>query len=565
MSRKLREEVKIIFNMAWKEIFSKFFSSILIRGLLLTIPIFLSIVINLTTKGSYTLAIIYTLIFIFIVLFYRFSEVLNQRFYYKLYNKIFSYYSNLGINKTKDNSIFSLSRFNLGQYTNTIITDVDIMSTFLASGVIRVVQIFEFFVIYIYFFILDKYLFIAAVILSLIMLLVALKSGNRVQQLNEKRKGELDQMTASIHEYFIGIKEIKSFNIFNSISDITGKNINDYLDANAKYNKKNNFNNQFFLSFFELFRLLSIIYAIYLVNIGRIEIGVLLIIYNYYQKIIDNFASILTINVEFRNYKVSLKRFYRLIEYSHSKKIKNEVNVEDFKNTIEFKSILYGYKENPIFKNLSFKIKENQLVSITSRNSKQTSGIFDLLMKLNQPHEGSILINNVNIEDIDDKDYYNLISSSREEPAFFNMSIKDNLSIIEDNYEEMVQVCKSIGVHETIMSLDKGYDTIMDNKINLTTIDKQLLSLARVLLKNSKIMLFDESIGSFDESTQNKIRKIFNKLKVDHTIIVACHNKKIMEISDKIIVIDNKKVSEEGNFKELSDKIFFKRFNEDGD
>lgn len=565
MSRKLREEVKIIFNMAWKEIFSKFFSSILIRGLLLTIPIFLSIIINFTTKGSYTLAIIYTLIFIFIVLFYRFSEVLNQRFYYKLYNKIFSYYSNLGINKTKDNSIFSLSRFNLGQYTNTIITDVDIMSTFLASGVIRVVQIFEFFVIYIYFFILDKYLFISAVILSLIMLLVALKSGNRVQQLNEKRKSELDQMTASIHEYFIGIKEIKSFNIFNSISDITGKNINDYLDANAKYNKKNNFNNQFFLSFFELFRLLSIIYAIYLVNIGRIEIGVLLIIYNYYQKIIDNFASILTINVEFRNYKVSLKRFYRLIEYSHSKKIKNEVNVEDFKNTIEFKSILYGYKENPIFKNLSFKIKENQLVSITSRNSKQTSGIFDLLMKLNQPHEGSILINNVNIEDIDDKDYYNLISSSREEPAFFNMSIKDNLSIIEDNYEEMVQVCKSIGVHETIMSLDKGYDTIMDNKINLTTIDKQLLSLARVLLKNSKIMLFDESIGSFDESTQNKIRKIFNKLKVDHTIIVACHNKKIMEISDKIIVIDNKKVSEEGNFKELSDKIFFKRFNEDGD
>ncbi len=565
MSRKLREEVKIIFNMAWKEIFSKFFSSILIRGLLLTIPIFLSIVINLTTKGSYTLAIIYTLIFIFIVLFYRFSEVLNQRFYYKLYNKIFSYYSNLGINKTKDNSIFSLSRFNLGQYTNTIITDVDIMSTFLASGVIRVVQIFEFFVIYIYFFILDKYLFIAAVILSLIMLLVALKSGNRVQQLNEKRKGELDQMTASIHEYFIGIKEIKSFNIFNSISDITGKNINDYLDANAKYNKKNNFNNQFFLSFFELFRLLSMIYAIYLVNIGRIEIGVLLIIYNYYQKIIDNFASILTINVEFRNYKVSLKRFYRLIEYSHSKKIKNEVNVEDFKNTIEFKSILYGYKENPIFKNLSFKIKENQLVSITSRNSKQTSGIFDLLMKLNQPHEGSILINNVNIEDIDDKDYYNLISSSREEPAFFNMSIKDNLSIIENNYEEMVQVCKSIGVHETIMSLDKGYDTIMDNKINLTTIDKQLLSLARVLLKNSKIMLFDESIGSFDESTQNKIRKIFNKLKVDHTIIVACHNKKIMEISDKIIVIDNKKVSEEGNFEELSDKIFLKKFNEDGD
>lgn len=565
MSRKLREEVKIIFNMAWKEIFSKFFSSILIRGLLLTIPIFLSIIINFTTKGSYTLAIIYTLIFIFIVLFYRFSEVLNQRFYYKLYNKIFSYYSNLGINKTKDNSIFSLSRFNLGQYTNTIITDVDIMSTFLASGVIRVVQIFEFFVIYIYFFILDKYLFISAVILSLIMLLVALKSGNRVQQLNEKRKSELDQMTASIHEYFIGIKEIKSFNIFNSISDITGKNINDYLDANAKYNKKNNFNNQFFLSFFELFRLLSIIYAIYLVNIGRIEIGVLLIIYNYYQKIIDNFASILTINVEFRNYKVSLKRFYRLIEYSHSKKIKNEVNVEDFKNTIEFKSILYGYKENPIFKNLSFKIKENQLVSITSRNSKQTSGIFDLLMKLNQPHEGSILINNVNIEDIDDKDYYNLISSSREEPAFFNMSIKDNLSIIENNYEEMVQVCKSIGVHETIMSLDKGYDTIMDNKINLTTIDKQLLSLARVLLKNSKIMLFDESIGSFDESTQNKIRKIFNKLKVDHTIIVACHNKKIMEISDKIIVIDNKKVSEEGNFEELSDKIFLKKFNEDGD
>src|SRR5574344_2673705 len=262
--KKMMNELKHIVKIATKELIIKFSSSIAIRGLLLIIPIILSTIINNITNGSYQKAIMYSVILIVIALIYRLSEGINQISYYKIYNKIFSHYNSLAIDKTNDNSIFSLSRFSLGQYTNTVITDVDIMTTYITAGVIRIVQIIEFFVIYIYFFILDKYLFLAALVLSIVMLIIAIISGNKIQILNEKRKTELDKLSASTHEYFLGIKEVKSFNIFDIISSKTKKNTTNYLDANAKYNIKFNFNNNLFLGEFELFRILSVIYRIYL-------------------------------------------------------------------------------------------------------------------------------------------------------------------------------------------------------------------------------------------------------------------------------------------------------------
>lgn len=553
-------EIKIAVKEAKKEYSLKLLTSILIRGLLLIIPVLFSLAINYITNGRYDMAILMIIISIIITTLYRFCEGANQYAYYKLYNKLSNYYTSLAIEKTNDNSMYSLSRFDLGTYTNTVLSDVNVICSFLSALVIRVVQILEFLIIFIYFFNLNIYIFISAVVVTIIMIFIAIRSGEKVQALNEKAKTTLDKATSSVHEYFLGIKEIKSYNLYNNISPIVCKKSDDYLQANAEYNTRYQYNNQIFLYTFEVIRLLTILYCVYLVKGAALEIGVILIIYNYYQKIIDNYSTVLTINVEVRNLRVSLYRYNKILEYSKVKNDKKYLEHVNIDGNIEFKNILYGNKENPILNHVSFKIPKNSITVITGKQNNGKSGIFDLLLKLNRQHEGDILIDGYNINDFDEQEYFDMVSSSRKQVTFFKMSIKDNLSIVKNDEERIVNVCKKMGIHDMIMELPNGYNTIVNNNLNDDL--KQLLSIARVLIRNSKVMLFDEVLNGLDNNVQKKLIKLFLELKDNHTIVIICHDKNIFSISDNIIVLNNHKLSETGTFKELvaSKKIFYELY-----
>lgn len=488
-------EFKKSFKVAKKEYLLRFINSIFIRGILLVIPVLLSYIIEYVTKGEISKAILLVIISIVVTIIYRISECLGSKTYYKLYNKLYNHYNSLGINKTNENSIFSLSRFTLGQYTNMITTDVDIISAFFSNLVLRFVQILEFLVIYVYFYSIDVYLFTSVVLLSYALLLLMPKLNKKVEKLNSIKKSEQDKQIVSTHEYFLTTKEIKSFNLFEKISSRTKKQTKDYLNSNTKYINKYQCNNYGILLIIEIFRLLSVLYAIYLITKGHLEIGMLLIIYNYYQKIIDNFSTLLTINVDFANFKISLERFGHLIEYSAPKLAFNyTINEEIFKGKIDFQNILYGYRHDPILKDVSFTINPNTLTVITGKESSGKSGIANLLLKFNRQHEGNILIDNININDIPEDEYFKIISLVREQPIFFNTSIKENLTLIEPNFDKIVAVCKELGIHDEITKMPNGYDTIIDENSNISTTIKQVIAISRILLKNSKILLFDEAL-----------------------------------------------------------------------
>lgn len=538
-----KTELKTVLKVAKKEFLVKLFTSIVMRGILLIIPVLFSMTINYVTQGNIENALFFIVVSIVITLVYRAFECINQVAFYKLYNKIFSYYNELALTKTNDNSLFSLSRFSPGQYTNIVITDVDVISSFFSNGVIRVVQVIEFLVIYVYFFAIDFYIFLSAVILSIVMLVLSFVSGKKVQKLSEKRKLELDNLTSSSYNFFGGIREIKSFNIFDKLFDMTFSDTNRYLDANSKYNVKFNCNNSIFLFMFELFRLLSIVYAIiFLIKPGLMEVGTLLIIYNYYQKIIDNFSTILTINVEYRNLVVSLQRFNKVIEFSKNKKKGLTLDSDSIKGSIQFSKILYGFRTNPILDNSSFSIEANAITVLTGKDEAAQNGIFDLLLKLNRQHEGKILIDGIDINDIDDDSYFELVSSVRRQTVFFDVSIKNNLSMINPNFEKIVDVCEKIGLDNEIRKLDKGYDTIITDNTPISQATKELLVIARMLLKESKILLFDDLINVLDSSSEKKLLKLLNELKKDHTIVIISHSKEILATADFILDVSNKKV-----------------------
>ena len=132
------------------------------------------------------------------------------------------------------------------------------------------------------------------------------------------------------------------------------------------------------------------------------------------------------------------------------------------------------------------------------------------------------------------------------------MTIHENLSLVDGNREHQIAVCKKAGVHDDIMKLPKGYDTVLERDgNNLSAGQKQLLSLARILLSKSEVLLFDEVTSSLDSFTTNKVMTVLEKLKKDHTVIMITHKPELMRLADQIIVIDKGKVVGRGKHREL--------------
>lgn len=135
------------------------------------------------------------------------------------------------------------------------------------------------------------------------------------------------------------------------------------------------------------------------------------------------------------------------------------------------------------------------------------------------------------------------------------MSIRDNLSLIDNNYKNQIDACKRVGIHDFIESLPKGYNTVISNEDRVFSEgQKQLLVIARALLTKSEILLFDEVTSNIDPNTTTMVGDVLKDLKHDHTIIMITHKPEMMQIADRVIVLDKGKVVSKGTNDQVFDK-----------
>jgi ABC-type bacteriocin/lantibiotic exporter with double-glycine peptidase domain len=548
---KVRDLIIKLLNNSKKEVLIEFFVCIILRAILLVIPILYSQTINSVSSSLYENAVKILIIYIILISLYKLFEYIRQYTFYKVYNKLYKDFTTLGMQYTYKNSIFSLSRFTNGSYLNIMNSDIDTICSFFTNAIYRVAQMMEFVFIFYYFFTINSALFIITLSASLIVLMFIVLSSDRIQKYNKYRKDTFDKKTSTISDIFSGIKEIKGFNIGKHINNKAISDTNRYTSANAKYSTKYNIVNIISVYAFELLRLLLLIYGVYQVSIGNMEIGILVIIYSYYQKIIDNSSLLTTLNLEYKNLKMSLSRYNKLFEFV-GENSNNKMDVLDIKGDIEFNHVLYGYRNDPTLSDFTLKVKSNSISAITGKTGSGKTGVVDLLTKMNRQLQGMISLDGIDISAISDESYYNLVSVARKEPFFFNTSIKDNLMILGKTEEEIQEVCKKLGVHEKILELEKGYDTIMNNDDSvLSSSVKRLLAIARVLLKDTRIYLFDEIIETLDKSNRDIIMKILKEKKKNHTILIISRDSRILKQVDNVILMNNGVLIDTGTHEEL--------------
>lgn len=296
---------KKILKRAKKEVILKTITSLFIQSLALIIPVFWSKTVNEVTDTNYKVGYYLIIITTLLTIFYYFWSYLNQKTWFRLYNKLYNEYTLETISETN-----SINRINLGEYTNILNNDIDIICNFLCNLVTRILQIIEFFIIYAYFISFNFPIFISTVIVSILMLIIYIKAGSLVQKLNIKRKSTLDNKTIMLHKLYSSLANKK--NNINSIMNLFNKDNKSYLKYNHKYNVIIQGIIYLVLGTIEVSRYAIIFYAIYLVSIGNIEIGTILLIYSYYDKIITNFEVLGTITADYQSFNVSLNRLNKV-------------------------------------------------------------------------------------------------------------------------------------------------------------------------------------------------------------------------------------------------------------
>ena len=445
----------------------------------------------------------------------------------------------------------------VGEYINRLYNDTDrIMS--LLNNLIRLLckSISAIVLLYITFTI-SVILGLEIILFCLGMGFISYKFFPKIKKTQEEIKKSTDQYVKEATENITGIREIKALGIkkqtenkiFTELSNIfkKEKKIRNY---EVWYYSLNNFM-YFGLQFIIFYTAGKMFIA------GNIVYAVFAMLDAYVWRLDEVVESLSDFGVNYNKVTVSLKRIDEIVNnrlYEDEKYGNKELS--NSKGIITFNNVSFHYRDNEMdaIKNFNLTIVPNKKIAIVGRSGNGKSTIFNLLLRYFDVNEGSITLDNINIQELSEKSLRNNISIIRQNPFLFNLSIMDNFRLVKENVtkKEVIEVCKKAYIHEYINSLKDGYDTIIgEGGVNLSGGQKQRLAIARTLLLNTKVILFDEATSALDNESQNYIKKTMDDLVSDHTIVIVAHRLSTIVDADIIHVINKGHVIASGKHKDL--------------
>ena len=309
-----------------------------------------------------------------------------------------------------------------------------------------------------------------------------------------------------------------------------------------------------------LSRIFAYLIAGTLILKGEYNVATLVLVVGYYENMFQSYKEATAIILALSRSNAAIGRVHRLLNYKPAKKPKfGGDNNDDIAGTVEFRNVSFTYGRKPLMRDVSFQLQPGSLTGIVGKSGSGKSTIFRLLLRLYKPTRGSIYIDCKKIDNYTKEVHATNVSIVNQRPFVFDMSIRENLSMVDPDPEHQIAACKKAGIHDYIMRLEKGYDTILvSDGGNMSAGHKQLLSLARTLLSKSEILLFDEVTSNLDANTTKQIVKVLKDLKKDHTVIVITHKPEVMRAMDELIIIDEGRLVGRGPHKNLLHNKYYK-------
>lgn len=283
-------------------------------------------------------------------------------------------------------------------------------------------------------------------------------------------------------------------------------------------------------------------------------IPVVIAFVTYYRMFNNEVSQVANIFSTLQTTVASSERIFEFLDTEEQEDESKKSNkLKNVKGNIEFKNVNFGYTpEKEILHDLNIKIKAGQKVAIVGSTGAGKTTLVNLLMRFYETNSGDILIDGIKTSDVKRENVRKQFSMVLQDTWLFEGTIKENIAYgSKATEEQIIEVCKTAGIHHLIMSQPNGYDHILTEESTFSGGEKQLLTIARAMLHNAPMLILDEATSSVDTRTEVLIQKAMDKLLANRTSFIIAHRLSTIINSDLILVMKDGNIVESGKHKDL--------------
>lgn len=365
----------------------------------------------------------------------------------------------------------------------------------------------------------------------------------------------LSKLTTFNQEFFSGINVVKSYGIEASITKDFDKIADQSKEKNIHLQKAN-------ALFFPLMVFLIGISNIIVIYVGgkqyingEIQIGTIIEFMLYVNILTWPVAVVGWVTSMIQQAEASQARINEFLQQVPEIKNSNTLPTE-LEGNVTFKDVTFTYDDTNItaLKNISFSIKSGETIAIIGKTGSGKSTIIELISRLYDTKTGTILLDEKPIKEANLYDVRSQIGFVPQDPFLFSESIEDNIKFGKEDAteEEIIAAAKNADVHKNIINFKNGYKTILGERgVTLSGGQKQRVSIARAIIKNPKILIFDDCLSAVDTETEERILSNLERISKKITTFIISHRVSSAKNADKIIVLDEGEITQQGTHNQL--------------
>ena len=483
-------------------------------------------------------------------------QAVGQRLTARIRNDLFSHSMSL--------SLRFHDKMPVGKLLTRLTSDVDALSEVFGSGAVGVLADFvSLIVISITMILIEWRLGVLLLVVQIPVTFFILWLQKRYRRQNYKVREELSQLNANFQENLQGLEVVQMFrrqtlngqNFFK-----TGNNYKNAVNGTIFYDSS-------ISAFIEWVSLAAVALVIslggYMVTAGAMGLGTLTTFILYSQRLFEPLRQLAERFTQIQGGLTAVERISELLEkkieiYDHiNPKAENKELTKSSKTVfgeVLFENVSFFYREDePIINDLSFKIKPGEHVALVGPTGSGKTTLIRLLCRLYEPQKGNIYIDGQNIKNIPTESLRKQLGVVLQDTFLFSGNVADNLrldSVIDD--QRLKDICSDLGLDNLLRKLPNGLDTyIRERGGNLSSGERQLLSIVRVAIRDPKVLIMDEATAFMDPSTEATLQRDLDRLLEKRTALVIAHRLATIEASDRILVMKKGSLLEQGTHEEL--------------
>ena len=445
----------------------------------------------------------------------------------------------------------------IGTLVTRAVSDIETIADIFSQGLLVIIaELLKLVIVLVFMFYTDWRLSIIALLTIPVLLVATAWFKRNIKASFQDVRDKVSSINSFVQEHIVGMNIVQIFNREEAEFDKFKKINADHRDAHLR----SIFYYAVFFPVVEVLSAVSIGLVVWYggegilsgkdITIGEIIAFILFIhmMFRPIRQLADRF-NVLQMGI------VGSERVFKIIDTDEKIKDEGKTEVSDLSGEISFENVWFRYKEDQwILKDLSFSVNSGKFLALVGHTGAGKSSIIRILNRFYEIEKGKIKIDNISIDDLTLNSLRNNIALVQQEVFLFSDSILNNISLYEDNItkEQIVQASKDIDIYEFIMSLPNGFEYVVGERgVTLSSGQRQLIAFLRVYVRNPKILILDEATASIDSSTEALIQNALSKLSKNRTTIVIAHRLSTIVNANKILLLEDGKIKEEGTHRNL--------------